>query len=492
MNKTKKSLLASGLSLLVCAALLVGTTFAWFTDSVTNKGNSIQAGSLLINAYAYKLGDGGQTCTIPGVNGDQAFTFTATPQDLKTDPTPIISEPMWEPGASSAKLLQVTNDGTLAAKISLQFATSGDLTDALWFDFIQIDENGDTVGQFTQRPMNTLATFAENLELPLDAGATVRFVLVYGMYTTAGSEYMGDSFTADVTVLATQNTKEADGFGNTDYDQAAAYTADVSNEAELLEAVQKGQNVRLAASITLSQNVTFDQPAVFDLNNQNITVNNGTGSIKTTDNLTVTGSGTIRGALVADTGASLTIDAGEDFKIESSLVTGAAISAALNTTLEINGGTYTSFSKGGAGVINFLGSEATIRKAIVRVGADSMSQSAGIVCANAKTTLLENVVVNAKYGVAVQLNTSMSGNATIIGGQFITEKVAEGWNPNPTIKYGGTLTISDAEITRIGVGILYYKSWPKPADVEGLTRSNLTFKLAAESAAAYEEVTHNK
>ena len=41
MNKTKKSLLASGLSLLVCAALLVGTTFAWFTDSVTNKGNSI-------------------------------------------------------------------------------------------------------------------------------------------------------------------------------------------------------------------------------------------------------------------------------------------------------------------------------------------------------------------------------------------------------------------------------------------------------------------
>ena len=121
-----------------------------------------------------------------------------------------------------------------------------------------------------------------------------------------------------------------------------------------------------------------------------------------------------------------------------------------------------------------------------------MSQSAGIVCANAKTTLLENVVVNAKYGVAVQLNTSMSGNATIIGGQFITEKVAEGWNPNPTIKYGGTLTISDAEITRIGVGILYYKSWPKPADVEGLTRSNLTFKLAAESAAAYEEVTHNK
>ena len=111
MKHTKKSLLASGLSLLVCAALLVGTTFAWFTDSVSNKGNSIQAGSLLINAYAYDLGTGGQTCTIPGVNNGQAFTFEATAQDLKTDTTPIISEPMWEPGASSAKLLQVTNTG---------------------------------------------------------------------------------------------------------------------------------------------------------------------------------------------------------------------------------------------------------------------------------------------------------------------------------------------------------------------------------------------
>ena len=46
MQSTKKSLLASGLSLVASAALLVGTTFAWFTDSVTNTGNTIQAGTL--------------------------------------------------------------------------------------------------------------------------------------------------------------------------------------------------------------------------------------------------------------------------------------------------------------------------------------------------------------------------------------------------------------------------------------------------------------
>ena len=298
MKTTKKSLLASGLALLICVALLVGTTFAWFTDSVTNKGNSIQAGSLLINAYAYKLGTGGQTCTIPGVNGDQAFTFTATPQDLKTDSTPIINEPMWEPGASSAKLLQVTNGGTLAAKLKLNFTTSGDLTNALWFDFIQIGEDGNTIGQFTQRPMNTLATFAENLELPLDAGATVRFVLVYGMYTTAGSEYMGDSFTADVSIVATQQTKEADGFGNIDYDKNAAYP--VTSAADLNTALKESGTVVLGSDIqgvfTLSK---ADVETTVDLNNKQIgdlTDTGGYGIFNVrAGTLTISGEGTVNG-----------------------------------------------------------------------------------------------------------------------------------------------------------------------------------------------------
>ena len=52
MKTTKRSLLASGLAVLVCIAMLAGTTFAWFTDSVVNKGNKIQSGSLSIDAYA--------------------------------------------------------------------------------------------------------------------------------------------------------------------------------------------------------------------------------------------------------------------------------------------------------------------------------------------------------------------------------------------------------------------------------------------------------
>ena len=352
MNKTKKSLLASGLSLLVCAALLVGTTFAWFTDSVSNKGNSIQAGSLLINAYAYDLGTDGQTCTIPGVNNGQAFTFEAIAQDLKTDATPIISEQIWEPGVSSAKLLQVTNNGTLAAKIKLQFTTSGDLTDALWFDFIQIDENGDTVGQFTQRPMNTLATFAEKLELPLDSGATVRFILVYGMYETAGSEYMGDSFTADVSIVATQQTKEADGFGNINYDKNADYP--VTSAADLNTALKESGTVVLGSDIqgvfTLSK---ADVETTVDLNNKQIgdlTDTGGYGIFNVrAGTLTISGEGTVNGLGDNDWSMAIWADGNGTVNIENGHYTNVGagddthsdlIYASGNAKIYISGGTF--------------------------------------------------------------------------------------------------------------------------------------------------------
>ncbi len=52
MVKTRKSLWAAGFALLVCILLLIGTTFAWFTDSVSNRGNKIQAGNLSIVSFA--------------------------------------------------------------------------------------------------------------------------------------------------------------------------------------------------------------------------------------------------------------------------------------------------------------------------------------------------------------------------------------------------------------------------------------------------------
>ena len=267
MKSTKRSLIASGISLAVSVALLVGSTFAWFTDSVTNKGNKIQAGNLKIGAYAYDLDmDGtGKSFTIEGVNGGNAFKFEADPQDLNTVDSPIINETLWEPGKSSAKLLQVVNEGTLATEIKLSFETSGELEGALWFDFVKV-ENDQATGKFEKRPMNTLSTFAANMEFPIiNKGDTLQFILVYGMYEEAGNEYMEDSFTADVTILAKQYTYEEDGFGSSDYDENAVYP--VSNFDEFKDAMQTaqpGDTINLTANISADENISVAEGVILD------------------------------------------------------------------------------------------------------------------------------------------------------------------------------------------------------------------------------------
>lgn len=459
------------------------------TDSVTNTDNQIQAGTLNITATAASVDKTKDTFTISGVNGGRAFGF-GEPQDVENG-TPIITQSNWEPGQSNAKLLTVTNNGSLAAKVTLEFDIHDDgLMDALWFDFVRVGTDGSIAGTFTRRPMSQLQTISQGLDVSVPAdGGSVQFILLYGMNEEAGNTYQGLQFQADVTILATQDTVETDGFGNTDYDEGAAYLTDVSSESEFLAAAQTGKNIRLTSSITLAQTVTFDKPAVLDMNGHDITVGNSTGSIRTTDKLTIKGNGTLNGAVVADTGATLVIDAGDDFTVNSRFVTGAAISAGLNTTVDINGGIYNGYEKG-AGVINSSGSYVTVRNATVNVKVASMSQAAGIVAANAKETLLENVTVNGNYSIALKLNTSMSGNATIIGGTFTTNQVAEGWKPNDTIRYGGTLTISNATINRVGNGILYYKTYPLPTEVVGLTQSNVTFNQVGETAGQYSDIAY--
>ena len=248
MKASKKSLLASGVALLASVALLAGTTFAWFTDSVVNAGNKIQAGNLAIGAYAYDLAEDGEGgFVIEGVNGGEAFAFETEGQNLKTDKTPIINDTLFEPGESNAKLLKVENAGTLSAKIKLEFSVmDGGLMEALWFDFVKV-ENGAAVGNFTRRPMSELESIADGLELPLlENGDNVQFILIYGMDENAGNGFMGKTFTADVTILATQYTGEKDGFGNDQYDKGAEWPLSVWDgvSATALEQLDKDDAAR--------------------------------------------------------------------------------------------------------------------------------------------------------------------------------------------------------------------------------------------------------
>ena len=358
MKGTRKQVVLAFATLIASVALLAGATFAWFTDSIVNSGNTITAGELKINAYAYDYDANatGAGYTIEGVNGGNTIKFSATGRDLRTKK--VIEEEAWEPGKSSAKLLQVANGGSLAADVTLEFTTGGDLTEALWFDFIQV-KDGAIAGTFTKRPMSTLSALAQGLELQLLVGERAEFIFVYGMNEEANNDYQGATFTVDVTIVAKQAAVEADGFGNTDYDADAAYPVikAITDVASLKEAL-KTVGVPVSVDVTESLlNVKLD-PITGE-----VTLNLGKSMLSH--------SSTIVGTTlsVAD-GGSLTIkaeanDYGFDYTAGQLNVTGE------QTLLKVNGGRYGVSGAGGAEVSVLHG------KAVLNDGIFSSSGSQG-------------------------------------------------------------------------------------------------------------------
>ena len=273
-------------------------------------------------------------------------------------------------------------------------------------------------------------------------------------------------------------------------------TIDVWTEEALRGALGVSGTVTLRADIETADELKFLCDAALDLNGHTLTVAGGTKAIKSSGGktLTVQGNGTVYGALYADkegfkVGSTLIVNAGENFSVQSSSESGWAVYGAQNTDITLNGGTYSVGDiKGTTGIVHSLGTYLEINDATVNVTAESVINKYGIY-SNAKETYLNDVTVNAKYSRAVYLNNSL-GKTVIRGGSFTTDKYTNDFEVNPTIEYWGTLDISDATITRVGVGILYFKSGA--TEVEGLTESSLTFVPYGDSAADFLDIDVKK
>ena len=118
MSKTKKSLLASAVSLIVCLALLTGTTFAWLSDRIVNTGNTIQAGELQFDVTGYRLEEGN-------------WASPVIHQHLGEEP--LIDAENWEPGQHGAIMLKIKNEGSVALQVSLSVQAEGELLGGLWY-----------------------------------------------------------------------------------------------------------------------------------------------------------------------------------------------------------------------------------------------------------------------------------------------------------------------------------------------------------------------
>lgn len=217
MKAAKRSILICVLTLILSVSLLAGVTFAWFTDSITNSGNTIQSGELAIDATAYDRVDteaGGLTVTIGEGNvASGTYYFEAEGTSLRNG-DPVITEENWQPGDMNAKLFTVSNEGSIDAVVSLDFFVSGDLAQYLWYDFIAVNPaNGTILGEFLQRnDLNTISDLADSYgEVTLEPEEQVTFLFVYGLPTSATNEAMNKAVNVNVVVSAKQNVEGAEG-----------------------------------------------------------------------------------------------------------------------------------------------------------------------------------------------------------------------------------------------------------------------------------------
>ena len=192
-KSTKRALLGSVVAMVLCLAMLVGATFAWFTDTASTGVNKIQAGNLDV---ALEMKDAsGNWVSAEGKTLDFVKAADAKGEAI-----------LWEPGCTyELPALRIRNNGNLALK----------------YQVIITGINGSA--KLNTAIDWTIGDVAMGAEQHLAAGESNAFTIKGHMKESAGNEYMNESIDGiAITVVATQNTVESDSFGK-DYDADAEY-----------------------------------------------------------------------------------------------------------------------------------------------------------------------------------------------------------------------------------------------------------------------------
>lgn len=272
-KSTKRALVSSALAILMCVAMLIGTTFAWFTDTASTGVNKIQAGNLDIELQM-KDNDG------KWVNAEGKILPFLVEGKIPADGTQIL----WEPGCTYyVPEVRVLNKGNLAVKfeyIPEALGVTGKLAEVLELVFkTPVDANGEEV----------------NIEPEIlkPGEASPEWSFGYHMLESAGNEYQNATATGMcLTVVATQATYEKDSIDD-QYDKDAEYPILVTTGDELQAIVSNATahvNIVLTNSITTNNFVIpEDKDVTLDLNGRTVT-NAGSHTILNKGHLTLTDS----------------------------------------------------------------------------------------------------------------------------------------------------------------------------------------------------------
>lgn len=194
-QSTKRAFCSSVAAVVICVAMLIGTTFAWFTSTASTGVNKIESGTLKVDIVD-AAGESIQNKTMSFVNKNESANI------------------LWEPGATfHTPVFKIKSLGNLALKYKLILngvTGTNKLLEVLKFSVVKptgeaIDLNG-FEGHLTK-------------ETPLSE----EFYIQGTMDPAAGNEYQGLELNGlGITVVATQDTVETDS-NNNQYDKAAAY-----------------------------------------------------------------------------------------------------------------------------------------------------------------------------------------------------------------------------------------------------------------------------
>ena len=249
-KSTKRALISSALAILACVAMLIGTTFAWFTDTASTGVNKIQAGNLDIE-LSYK-------------NNSTGGEFKKADKNTSV----FNDEALWEPGYVEYVVLKIRNAGSLALKYKLGINIASEvgstnvynnafnLSDYIRFAVLNDDQSSlDRDALVAAAADSKLIKEGYTAENNMTAGADKVVTLVIWMPTTVGNEAnykegaAAPSIDLGISVVAAQYTHESDSVDN-QYDVDASYP--VTTTDELIAALQSKEAIVLGNDITIT------------------------------------------------------------------------------------------------------------------------------------------------------------------------------------------------------------------------------------------------
>ena len=212
MNQSKaikRALISSVLAIVLCFAMLLGTTYAWFTDEVKSSTNKVVTGTLKVDLELLDKTSGNWN-------------------SIKATNAPLFNYDKWEPGYTDVKILKVENEGTLALKWVAKFTSESTLSILADVIDVYVCPSASEIGYPADRSLagytkvGTLREFIDTLSTTtwgtLEGGEVAYLGIALQMQKTADNNYqdlsLGGAF--DIAIEATQWTgaSESDSFDN--------------------------------------------------------------------------------------------------------------------------------------------------------------------------------------------------------------------------------------------------------------------------------------